>query len=387
MSKAFDTLDHAILLTKLKHYGITGTANDWFQSYLSNRQQFVHFENTKSNMMQISTGVPQGSILGPLLFLIYMNDIHEASNKFHSVLYADDTSLIEPLCTFDAISQNKNHNKIKLSENINQELQAVYNWLCVNKLSLNIPKTKFMIFHHKQRQIHSYIPNLAINGNPIDYVTQFNFLGFVIDENLSFDPHIQKISNRISRSLGTLNKLKKSLPQHILLMLYNSLILPHLQYAILCWGFKSSRLFKLQKRAMRIITSSKYNAHTDPIFKKLNLMKLSDIYNVSILKFYHKFKNNKLPNYFKNIISSSPPHQYQTRGRNNLNFTYTRTSHAKHSIRNYMPSFLNTLPDSITDKVNTHSLHGFSMYCKRFYINEYENSCKIQNCYVCCQPN
>ena len=114
LSKAFDTLNHEILLTKLSHYGVRGTANNWFHSYLSNRQQFVHYENTQSIMMPISTGVPQGSILGPLLFLIYMNDIHEASAKFHSVLYADDTSLVEPLCTFDTISQNKNNDKIRL---------------------------------------------------------------------------------------------------------------------------------------------------------------------------------------------------------------------------------------------------------------------------------
>ena len=222
---------------------------------------------------------------------------------------------------------------------------------------------------------------------PFDYVTQFNFLGFVIDENVSFDPHIQKISNKISRSLGTLNKLKRFLPQHILLMLYNTLILPHLQYAILCWGFKSSRLFKLQKRAMRIITCSKYNAHTDPIFKKLNLLKLSDLYNVSVLKFYHKFKNDKLPLYFKDIISITSQHNYQTRGRSNPNFNYTRTSHAKHSIRNHMPVFLSTLPNSIKDKFDTHSLHGFSLYCKKFYINKYEISCNIRNCYVCSQLN
>ena len=108
------------------------------------------------------------------------------------------------------IPLQKNHfDKIKLSENINRELQAIYDWLCVNKLSLNIPKTKFMLFHHKQRKIDSIVPNLSINGNAIDHVTKFNFLGFLIDENLSFDSHIDMLSTKISRSLGVLNKLKK----------------------------------------------------------------------------------------------------------------------------------------------------------------------------------
>ena len=293
-----------------------------------------------------------------------MNDIHEASEKFHAVLYADDTSLVEPLCTFDTTSQIKNFNKKRISDDINKELQAIYDWLCDNKLSLNIPKTKFMIFHHKQRRIDSIIPDLAINGNNIDHVPHFNFLGLTIDENLSFDPHIQKVSNKISRTLGTLNRLKRFLPQHILLLLYNSLILPHLQYSILCWGYKSSRLFKLQKRAMRIITCSKYNAHTDPIFKKLNLLKFSDIYDICLLKFYYKFKKNTLPLYFNDCICSNSVHQYPTRGRNEPTLPRTRTSHADNSVRNHLPNFISSMPGCITEKVSSHSIQGFSGYCK-----------------------
>ena len=242
-----------------------------------------------------------------------------------------------------------------------------------------------MLFHHKQRCIDSFIPDLSICGNAIDYVSTFNFLGLIIDEHISFEPHIQSVSNRISRSLGILNKLKRFLPHHILLMLYNSLILPHLQYSILCWGYKTTRLFKLQKRAMRIITCSKYNAHTDPIFKKLKLLKIADIYNICLLKFYYKFKKDNLPHYFRDIVSFSSGHQYFTRGQNKPNYTYCRTSHAKHSIRNYLPAFLNSTPNIITDKIDTHSLKGFSNYCKVYYISRYQDCCNIANCYVCSQ--
>ena len=382
LSKAFDTLNHTILLEKLHYYGVKGTANNWFRSYLTDRKQFVSIENHQSDQMSLNTGVPQGSILGPLLFLIAMNDIHEASNKFHTVLYADDTSLIEPLCTFDATPHSGAYDKQRISININNELQRVYDWLCVNKLSLNIPKTKFMIFHYRQRNITNFIPDIIINGNKIEHVAEFNFLGVVLDENLSFEPHINKIANKISRTLGTLSKLKRYLPQHTLVMLYNTLILPHLQYAILCWGYKTSRLFKLQKRAMRTITLSKYNAHTEPIFKKLNMLKINEMYNISLLKFYFKFINKCLPKYFMNILHYHE-HPYSTRTRDDPIHPRTNTNSARKSVRNHLPNFLKNMPQAITDKITTHSLASFSKYCKAYYINMYEYQCHIINCYIC----
>ena len=142
----------------------------------------------------------------------------------------------------------------------------------VNKLSLNVSKTKFMIFHHHQRNIEQIVPDIKINSEKNEKVSEFNFLGLTIDENLSWKSHIQKISNKIARTLGIMCRLKKKLPAHVLRILYSSLILPHLQYSILAWGFKMGRLEKLQKRAVRIISCSKYNSHTDPLFKNLNLL-------------------------------------------------------------------------------------------------------------------
>ena len=134
---------------------------------------------------------------------------------------------------------------------------------------------------------------------------------------------------------------------------------------------------------MRIISGSKYNAHTDPIFKELNMLKISDLYNITLLKFYHKFKNHQLPYYFDNFLSISPEHSHQTRGRNDPRHSRTRTTHAMRSIRNSLPIFIKSVPNAIIDKVNTHSIHGFSLYCKKYYINQYNDSCNIENCYVC----
>ena len=385
LSKAFDTLDHQILLSKLKYYGVRGSALNWFSSYLTDRSQYVSFDGVDSKMYPLSTGVPQGSVLGPLLFLIYMNDVSEASDKFHSILFADDTTLTEPLCTFDLLATRNKFDKKNLSDNINLELQKIYDWLCVNKLSLNIGKTKFMIFHYTQRNISKFIPDLHINNHVIECVKEFNFLGTIFDENLTWNSHTQKVANKISRTLGMLNRLKHTLPFSALKLLYNSLILPHLQYGILVWGFKHNRVFKLQKRAMRIITCSKYNAHTAPIFKSLSLLKVEDIFKISLLKLFWKLKNRKLPSYFTNMFApiAAVAHTHDTRNRLMETAQMPRTASAADTLRYYLPQFLETVPRAIKDKVNTHSFKGFTHYVKIFYIDSYSVVCDIPNCYIC----
>ena len=139
LSKAFDTLDHTILLDKLLYYGIKGTELAWFKSYLTNRTQFVSYNGTNSRTLSITTGVPQGSILGPLLFIIYMNDIHNASSKFHAILFADDTNLTSTLCSFD-VNIDNNCNSLQLSTNINKELKNKLIWLEINKCHLMLRK-------------------------------------------------------------------------------------------------------------------------------------------------------------------------------------------------------------------------------------------------------
>ena len=381
LSKAFDTLNHNILLKKLHYYGVRNNALSWFQSYLTNRYQCIEYNGSKSSLLEIETGVPQGSILGPLLFLIYVNDIHTVSRNLNFILYADDTTLISPLCSFT----HGGNSISEISNSINLELKKISDWFAVNKLSLNTEKTKFMIFHNHQKTItDKYIPSLKINGTSIERVTEFNFLGLTINEHLTWKSHADKVANKISRTLGVMNRLKRYLPLSALKTMYDSLILSHLQFGITCWGFEWNRIFKLQKRAVRIMTMSKYNSHTEPIFKELNILKITDIFKIQCMKFWYKFKNNTLPSFFQSFFTYNyEVHDINTRNRNSLHLFPTRTEGAKNVLRHHVPKLLREFPDDLLKRVQTHSIANFGSRLKDHLINSYKLGCSIAGCYIC----
>ena len=273
------------MLYKLSYYGLSGIALNIFKNYLYNRTQYAEFRNNHSTFSTIKIGVPQGSILGPLIFIIYINDIIKASNAIKFIMYADDTTLFSTInCKGNVIRQNLC---------FNNELSKISDWLLVNKLSHNVAKTQFMVFSMPQNKI--ILPSLNIADTEIECVDSFNFLGITFDKHINWQAHINKTVGKIYRTTGILHRLKYVLPRYILKTIYTSLILCHINYGILAWGDNNNIIFKIQKRAIRTITCSKCIAHTEPLFKDLRLLKVFDIYKLQQLQFYYKLYNRLLP--------------------------------------------------------------------------------------------
>ena len=183
--KAFDTVDHKILLKKLDYYGIKGIANKWFESYLQNRQQFVCINGFKNTIMKY--GVPQGSVLGPLLFLIYINDLHKALSYSKTRHFADDTSLI---IVGDTLK--------KIQNQINIDLKLLCKWLKANKISLNASKTELLIFRDPRKKINFDL-RIKVDGKKLIPCRYMKYLGIVIDDHLNWNAHLAVQSPKLSR--------------------------------------------------------------------------------------------------------------------------------------------------------------------------------------------
>ena len=341
LSKAFDTVNHTILLKKLEKYGVRGVANDWFCSYLSNRRQFVSIGNSVSEYKPITCGVPQGSVLGPLLFLLYINDFNKCAPNIDFHLYADDSNLF---CS---------HKSLQVLETIlNDQLNSINEWLCANKLSLNVDKSNFVIFHPPQKS-PTYSINLKIHDKVIMQKRSIKYLGVLIDSSLNWKDHIHELSKKISRGIGILLKLRKCVSTQILLQFYYSIIYTFFTYGVLIWGntYKTNLypLIILQKKAVRIITFSDFLAHTSPLFKELNLLKFIDIVDFHTALFMFRYSRGNLPGnfdgYFHLVCNT---HLYGTRAASKTTFSLplTRTNYGLFNIRFCGPKVWNTIDES-----------------------------------------
>ena len=285
LRKAFDCCDHSILLAKLHKYGIRGAELSWFESYLSDRKQFVTVNGKNSMLINVLLGVPQGSILGPLLFLLYINDLPLASNLF-TLLFADDTTL---LASADSVES--------LNLFVNTEFKKICDFFRTNKLMLHPDKTKILFFSNR---LNGEGVQIFCNSNNEDFanpelikllplisnnddIPAAKFLGVYFDSNLSFKYQVSCVKKKLSKALYILRMVKKILPLHSLKLIYYTIFHCHLVYAIQIWSCCSQNLitdlFKLQKAALRIICNVKYNDHTEPLFKREEILPLPDLIN------------------------------------------------------------------------------------------------------------
>ena len=240
-----------------------------------------------------------------------------------------------------------------------------------------------MLFHSPTKEI----PRITIRMNNIELepTSDFNFVGIIINKHLKWNAHIDKISNNIARTNGIINRLKYYLPCNVLLNIYNCLILPHLYYGILAWGYETSRIFKLQQISLRAMCSAKYNTHTEPLFKRLNLLKICDIHKIQQLKMFYKLVRKDLPEYFNTIpvTKLSDIHDHVTRNRNTYYTNRVAHKFADKCFRQSIFHTVNHVPELIREKIFTHSLKGFSNYSKTLFVSNYLYECMIPHCYVC----
>ena len=370
LSKAFDTIDHSILLYKLEYYGLRGIVKNWFKSYLSNRKQFVNYNDHKSELKNIICGVPQGSILGPLLFIMYINDITKTSNVLEFILFADDTTIL--------YSSEHIVNDIPV---INKELSEVSNWFKTNKLSINAGKTNYMIMGTpRMTSIISaddstlqYDIDIILDDTKLQRVTKTKFLGVIIDENFTWKSHIEGISKTISRNIGVINKVKLFMPDRILHSLYCTLVLPYINYGILIWGSACKtnvdKLHKLQKWAVRTISNSHYRSHSEPLFFKYDILNVYDAYTLEVGVFMYKYFIGQLPKIFDGLFTKrSDIHDYRTRRSNDFNHTRNKKVFTDQAIRTAGPILWNSLNEHLK---NVNSVNHFRKQFKTTLLSAY----------------
>jgi hypothetical protein len=354
LKKAFDVVDHDILLAKLTKYGITGTAHDWFSSYLSERTQIVDINGSLSKPQPVDMSVIQGSLLGPTLFLIFINDFPNCTS-LNTFLFADDTSALK-----------SGPNLTDLFDSTNNELCKIAAWYRANKMSVNASKTKYIIFHNKGKRINTdgldlffndNDPNVPINpakiytlerihaANPDPLSRSYKLLGIHLDEHLSLNNHFSILSNKLTRALFFLRRIKNILPPNALLTLYYSLFHCHLSYCPNILGTSSAtnitKIAKLQRKAIRIITLSPSRSHTPPIFLSLNILPFPELLKLHKALFMHSIEYNYCLSSFVNVWPKNTNRELSQQLRNNNDFTVPAV-HRENFKRFPLYSFPNT---------------------------------------------
>ena len=371
LQKAFDTVDHNILLAKLEHYGVRGTTNEWFKSYLSKRKQFVSINGFISENVEMNYGVPQGSVLGPLLFLIYINDLHCAFKYSSTIHFADDTTLLI-----------NNKSLKQLQKHLNYDLRFLRNWLSANKISLNASKTELLLFHHIRKEI-DYDLKIKLNGKKLIPAKYVKYLGIIIDSRLNWKEHVNTLSGKLARANGMLSKIRHYVPACTLKSIYYAIFSSLMTYSCITWGQSHNsnikRIGTLQNKALRNINFATSRQSSNPLYANSEILKFEDNVKLQNFLYAHDSLKGTLPTVHNNIFELSKDiHNYPTKCSNQhrivISKVNTQTS-GSNSIKCQTTSFWNEIVSTFPEEKLQNERRT---YCKdfltKYFISQYSHS-------------
>ena len=352
LKKAFDTVDHQVLLSKLAKLGILNTELTWFTNYLSNRYQCTVVNNAHSEYKCIPVGVPQGSILGPLLFICFINDLPNVISESKIILYADDTAIMYNAPTVSEVN-----------EVLNKEVASVSMWMAKNKLTVNASKTKVMLFG-SQRKTKNATLNVHLKNIKLEQVPVFKYLGLWFDPHLKWDTHINKVASKISQKTGVLRRIRQYIDQSTMCMLYNAIVLPHIDYCCPIWSSAPSKYVNkiqiLQNHAARLTLGCKVrDKHVSEIYEELKWMNVQQRCNYFKATLMYKCINGLAPeNLAQSVRDRKLPHSYCTRSQSsgNIYIERSRTDWGRRTFRDSGARLWNNLPTYVKNSVNVQSL-------------------------------
>lgn len=357
-SKAFDTVPHNLLLRKLNFYGIRGLINDWFADYLADRSHVTVVDGVKSSPTNVVIGVPQGSVLGPVLFLLFVNDLPNFSEIFKSILFADDANLY---------LEGEDPSNLVLTANI--ELFKLYNWCVANRISMNSLKTFHLLFGNKPPK---ELPILTIKSGPtyevIKRADSVKFLGIYYEENLSFKTHINHLVQRLSRTSALIYQLKDFVPSFVLKTIYNAHVSSMLNYCNIIWSGACLTnllpLARITKRIIRNITHSHFLAHTNPLFREQKILNLELLKDYNLALYFIKYKV-----YEDNALQRN--HRYATRNKDALRDREYHTKLYRQSFLYRGVKVFNEIRESSKIDLNSiYTLRTLKKRLKNYFISK-----------------
>ena len=341
LSKAFDTVDHNILLSKLEHYGIRGQAFNLLKSYLTDRKQYVQIGKHKSEHLHINYGVPQGSVLGPLLFILYINNLYKACNIGNLRIFADDTTVFFRCSTKEEITSK--------GTQIMTQLNA---WFKANKLTLNSGKSNFIVFRSNKNTATNLPEKINFENTSINRSSSSKYLGVTLDEHVTWNQHITEVCNKLKRYFKLFYSIRDFVNSIQVKIIYYAFIYSRIKYGISTFGFtddiKIQRMQVLQNKLLKVLLAKNYRYSTNKLHNELGIIKVEDIAKLDAVTFIHNYFNNKLPPLFNNYFTLNRDiHSINTRSSvQDIHFKTYKTNIGISSIKSIGAKTWNELSNS-----------------------------------------